>query len=70
VIQLLEKPDETVEAPKPASSQNDVSEYKAHHRYLSRWTTLDLTVRERKDGSIDSAFTGKYKGQPVASMTQ
>jgi hypothetical protein len=59
-IQVLGKPDETVKAPK---SVPDGVEYTRHHRYLSRWRTLDLTVRERKDGSIDIAFTGKYRGK-------
>jgi hypothetical protein len=62
-IGVLGKPDETVKAPKAASGENGRSEYKNHHRYLTRWKTLDLTVRERNDGSLDSAFTGKYKGE-------
>jgi len=61
VIQVLGKPDEIVKAPKGASGEDGGSEYKTQHRYLRRWKTLDLTIRERKDGSIDSAFTGKYK---------
>jgi hypothetical protein len=62
VIQVLGSPDETVKAPKVAAGENGMSEVKTHYRYLRRWKTLDLTIREHKDGSIDSAFTGKYLG--------
>jgi hypothetical protein len=64
VVQFLGEPDETLKAPK---GQNGDSVYKSHHRYLKRWNTLDLTIRERKDGSIDSAFTGKYRGESSRS---
>ena len=71
-IQILGKPDEIVKAPKASSRENRKSgvNYKKHHRYLRRWKTLDLTVREREDGSIDSAFTGKYKGKSNGSATK
>ena len=65
-IEVLGKPDQTIKAPRTAQ-ENGKSAYKSHHRYSSRWKTLDLTVRERADGSIDSAFTGKYKGEPSQS---
>jgi hypothetical protein len=66
VIQALGKPDESVNPPKGTSNDNGGSEYKTHHRYLRSWKTLDLTIRERKDGSIDSAFTGKYRGDSMS----
>ena len=61
-IGVLGQPDETVKAPKPSARENGGAiQYKRHHRYWSRWQTLDLTIREREDGSFDSAFTGKSK---------
>lgn len=71
-LQILGEPDNTVQAPKVSSQDNGKSDvnYKRHHFYLRRWKTLDLTIRERKDGSIDSAFTGKYKGKPNGSAAK
>jgi hypothetical protein len=63
VMQVLGKPDRTVTAPKAAAGENGKVGYKSHHHYLKRWRTLDLTIREHRDGSVDSAFTGKYKGK-------
>jgi hypothetical protein len=60
---VLGKPDETIKAPNAESQENGKSPYKKHYRYLKRWQTLDFTIREREDGSIDSAFTGKYKSE-------
>jgi hypothetical protein len=63
-MEVLGKPDETTSAPKASSRDNGISgmAYTRHHRYLRRWKTLDLTLREREDGSFDGAFTGKYRG--------
>ena len=67
VIRVFGEPDETEKAPKASSSKNGkvAVKYKRHHRYSTRWKTLDLTIREREDGSFDSAFTAKYHGSNV-----
>jgi len=52
----------------PLSEQKGASaKYVRHHVYSSRWKSLDLTVREREDGSFDVAYTGKYKGDKSSS---
>jgi hypothetical protein len=63
--QVLGAPDETVQAPECSLGDDGKSgaSYKKQHRYVRRWKTLDLIIREREDGSIDGAFTGKYKGK-------
>src|SRR5947209_5989661 len=48
VAQLLGEPDETVKAPNRELHDEGQPAYKKHHRYLKRWKTLDLTVRERE----------------------
>jgi hypothetical protein len=66
---VLGEPDETVKARKvtPQGNGKSAPKYKKHHRYLIRWKTLDLIVREREDGSIDTAVSGKYMGKSSGS---
>ena len=66
VIEILGKADRTFQTERnggtaPEDDANHGNSYKHHHLYSRRWKTLDLTVREHIDGSVDFGLTGKYK---------
>jgi hypothetical protein len=57
----LGEPDEVTAAPK-AEKDRSGKRYRQFYHFTSRWKSLDLTVRERSDHSIDLAIVGKYRG--------
>lgn len=66
----LGKPDKTIKLEEKEEGQDSTNEipYVRHYLFSKIWKTLELTVRERQDGSFDLAFTGKLKPSRAKSV--
>ena len=61
---VLGEPDRTVHWSEDKDLRNDyypIERWKTQYTYLSKWTSLDLCVCEKEDGSVTSFWHGKEK---------
>lgn len=61
-LRKLGQPSKATNPPRTEQQYRSGIAYRQHYHYLTRWKTLDLTVRERSDQSFDLAIVGKCKG--------